>query len=375
MGNLQAQQVHFQKALFSRDLPFKPQYGMMLYVESCANEEINLFFHKNMEMLVDILGESFTYLPLMLDKLAQKMEYNRPETDSTWMGKAKSNPSWIQDAYREILSYRIDNENDLPDLPLQTIEPPLLMRYEETSSDGHIFTLFPLLYWDDTQFERLLTAIAHVPRLDSNIFHSTLVDDIGSIRYSRITEGKQIDPKDKADRGRIDILADEIRQRIEAMRLMGVEDFVIKRLISLPEPKLSALLITQDFRIILPDYNNMDIPMPTLSKVVYFFYLRHPKGLRFKELIDYREELFRIYYRISDRCDSAKMEQSVDELVDSTRNSINEKCSRIRSAFVSRFSDDLAKNYYITGRYGQPKYIPLDRSLVIDEAGIITNLI
>ena len=373
MGNLQTQKVHCQKALFSRDLPFEPLYGMILYVESCANEEINLFFHKNMGTVVNVLGKSFTYLPLMLDKLAQKMVYNRPETDSAWVGKAKSNPSWIQDAYREILSYRIDQKDDLPKLPFQTVEPSLLMRFEETSLDGHIFTLFPLLYSDDTQFEQLLTAIAHVPRLDSNIFHSTLVDDIGSIRYSRITEGKQIDPKDNADRGRIDILADEIRQRIEAMRLMGVEDFVIKRLISLPEPKLSALRITKDFRIILPNYNNIEISMPTLSKVVFFFYLRHPKGLRFKELIDYREELLGIYYRLSNRTDIDKMEQSVDELVDSTRNSINEKCSRIRAAFVSRFSDDLAKNYYITGRYGQAKYIPLDRSLVIDEAGIITN--
>ena len=309
----------------------------------------------------------------MLDKLAQKMEYNRPETDPAWVGKAKSDPSWIQDAYREILSYRIDKENETPELPLQTTEPPLLMRYEETSLDGHIFTLFPLFYRDDIQFERLLTAIAQTPRLDSGIYGSSIVDDMGSIRSSRIRDNLQTDPRDNADNERIDIHAGEIQQRIKELQLMGVEDFVIKRLISLPEPKLSALRIIQDFRIILPDYNNMEISMPTLSKVVYFFYLRHPKGLRFKELVDYREELLRIYYRISDRCDSAKMEQSVDELVDSTRNSINEKCSRIRASFVSQFNDDLAKNYYITGRYGQAKYIPLDRGLVIDEAGIITG--
>ena len=371
MNDTLTKEVHRQKALFSRDLPFEPLYGMMLYVESCANEEINRYFHKNMEKVVDILGKSFTYLPAMLDKLARMVEYNCPETDPAWIEKVKSEPSWIQDTYREILSYRIDKENEMPELPLQTMEPPLLMRYEETSLDGHIFTLFPLLYSDNTQFEQLLTAIAQVPRLDANIFHSTLVEH--PIRSSRLRENQQIDPRDKADNERIDILADEIRQRIEEMRLIGVSDYVIKKLISLAEPKLSALQITKDFRIILPDYNNMEISMPTLSKVVYFFYLRHPKGLRFKELIDYRDELLQIYYRMSNRYDSAKMEQSIDELVDSTRNSINEKCSRIRAAFVSRFSDDLAKNYYITGYSGHAKYIPLDRSMVIDEAGIITN--
>ena len=76
--------VHCQKALFSRELPFKPQYGMMLYVEAGANEEINRYFHENMEKVVNILGESFTYLPAMLDKLAQIVEYHWPETDSAW---------------------------------------------------------------------------------------------------------------------------------------------------------------------------------------------------------------------------------------------------------------------------------------------------
>ena len=130
MNDILTEAVHHQKALFSRDLPFKPQYGMMLYVEACANEEINLYFHENMKKAVNILGKSFTYLPAMLDKLAQIVEYNWPETDSAWIEKAKSDPSWIQDTYREILSYRIDKEDEMPELPLQIVELPMLMRHE-----------------------------------------------------------------------------------------------------------------------------------------------------------------------------------------------------------------------------------------------------
>ena len=131
MNDTPSKVVHRQKALFSRDLPFKPQYGMMLYVEAGANEEINGYFHQNMGKAVNILGESFTYLPAMLGKLAQIVEYNWPETDSAWIEKAKSDPSWIQDTYREILSYRIDKEDKMPELPLQITEPSMLMRYEE----------------------------------------------------------------------------------------------------------------------------------------------------------------------------------------------------------------------------------------------------
>ena len=144
MNDTLKKEVHYQKALFSRNLPFEPQGHLFLYVEACANEEINLYFHKNIEKVFTILGKSFTYLPLMLDKLAQIVEYNWPETDPAWIEKAKSEPSWIQDSYQEILSYRIGKEDEMPELPLQIIEPPMLMRYEYTIDNGHVFTLFPI---------------------------------------------------------------------------------------------------------------------------------------------------------------------------------------------------------------------------------------
>jgi len=46
MNDTLPKEVHRQKALSSRDMPFTPQGYLMLYVESCANEEINGYFHK-----------------------------------------------------------------------------------------------------------------------------------------------------------------------------------------------------------------------------------------------------------------------------------------------------------------------------------------
>jgi len=51
-------------------------------------------------------------------------------------------------------------------------------------------------------------------------------------------------------------------------------------------------------------------------------------------------------------------------MTDPLNNSINEKCSRIRAAFLEVIADDLAQNYYVTGKRGEPKKIMLDRSLV-----------
>lgn len=366
----QTQNIQFQKALFSNDLPFKPQGRLMLYVETCANEKINAYFRRKLETANKILGKSFTYLPAVLDNLEQIVEYNWPEIDPEWLKATKPDGFKIQEIYSDIMSYQINVSEKTPELSLNITRSPLLMRYEHYNEDGILFTLFPLCYRDDAQFERLLKDISMVSYLGSGVFSSTIIE--APLRRSRLTETRP-DPKERADRERIDLLTDEIRERIEQLRLMGVSDYMIRKLIPLPKPKLSALRITKDHHILLPDYNNIEITMPTLSKVVYFFFLRHPEGLKFKELIDHREEMLRLYYRVSHRNDIDKLDQSIDELIDSSKNSINEKCSRIRSAFVSHFSDDLAKHYYITYGNGNAKLIDLDRNLVIDEAGMLNR--
>ena len=45
-------------------------------------------------------------------------------------------------------------------------------------------------------------------------------------------------------------------------------------------------------------------------------------------------------------------------------NSINEKCARIRAAFLSQFDEYMAKSYYIDGARGEAKKIALPRNLV-----------
>jgi hypothetical protein len=133
------------------------------------------------------------------------------------------------------------------------------------------------------------------------------------------------------------------------------------------------LLITEDFRIVLPDYNDKEIKMAFLPKVVFFFFLRHPEGLCFKQLCDYKDELFAIYRRISNRENEAKMIESINDITDSTKNSINEKCSRIREAFLREFDNEIACNYFITttNKESFNKSITLDRNLVIDKAGVM----
>ena len=54
----------------------------------------------------------------------------------------------------------------------------------------------------------------------------------------------------------------------------------------------------------------------------------------------------------------------MEDVTNPLLNSINEKCARIRGAFISQFDESLAQHYYIYGMRGEAKKISLPRNLV-----------
>ena len=134
-----------------------------------------------------------------------------------------------------------------------------------------------------------------------------------------------------------------------------------------PDDRLSRLVITKDFRLLLPDYNHMEIKIEPLAKAVYLLFLNHPEGIIFKDLPSYRNELAEIYRKLRPGGLTDRALQSIEDVTNPLLNSINEKCARIRGAFVGQFDDHIARHYYIDGRRGEAKKISLPRDLVIWE--------
>lgn len=164
----------------------------------------------------------------------------------------------------------------------------------------------------------------------------------------------------------INHLIEEVKERIEKLEQHGISRKLLMKMI--PEkPKLSRLVITKDLRILLPDYSDMEIKMEPINKAVFLLFLHHPEGITFKELSDYRKELIDIYQKIKPFGLNERSLQSIEDVTNPLLNSINEKCARIRGAFVSKFDEDLAKHYYIFGLRGEPKKIALPRDLVVWE--------
>ena len=164
----------------------------------------------------------------------------------------------------------------------------------------------------------------------------------------------------------INDLTEEIRERVKILRQRGVAEHILSQLIQ-PEEKVSRLVITQDYRLLLPDYQDMEIKMEPLVKAVFLLFLNHPEGIRFKELPDYCKELTEIYLRLKPNGLTERVRKSIEDVTSPTSNSINEKCARIRGAFVGQFDNHLAKHYYIDGARGKPKKIALPRELVVWE--------
>ena len=137
--------------------------------------------------------------------------------------------------------------------------------------------------------------------------------------------------------------------------------------------KLSRLVITEDYRFVLADYNK-EVELQPVHKAVYLLFLNHPEGIEFKRLADHRQELLDLYMKTARWMDKEKIEESVDKLVNPLDNAINEKCSRIKKVFLDMM-DEYRANYYIisshtqkhiAGRvwYERLKVITLPRELV-----------
>ena len=129
--------------------------------------------------------------------------------------------------------------------------------------------------------------------------------------------------------------------------------------------KLSCLDITTSGRIILPDFDRREVKMDDLTKALYFFFLRHPEGVRLKELCEYETEVLHIYSGLTGREDPAAIRQSVRNFLNPFGNALNISISRIKKAFRDVVGDRIARFYYVTGGYAEPRRILLDRDLVL----------
>lgn len=158
------------------------------------------------------------------------------------------------------------------------------------------------------------------------------------------------------------ILIKEMQEKVQMLKGYGMtEEEIISQLFCChPLPKL---MISRNYRIFLGD-ERKEVHLEPLVKSVYLLFLKHPEGINFKDLPDYREELTKIYNKVRPWGLSDRAIQSIEDVTNPLLNFINEKCARIRKAFVTMLDSSVADQYYIKGTRGKAKRISLPRELV-----------
>jgi hypothetical protein len=161
------------------------------------------------------------------------------------------------------------------------------------------------------------------------------------------------------------VLVEEVKERIRKLKDYGMSEKELTSLLETEQPLLK-LTISRNYRLYLGE-QMVEIRMEPLVKAVYLLFLRHPKGIIFKDLPDYRQELTKIYSDVRPWGLTDRALQSIEDVTNPMLNSINEKCARIKKVFVGILGSEMGKQYYIKGTRGEPKRITLPRDLVLWE--------
>lgn len=328
----------------------------LVYVASEKDKDLENMFEKNPEVFDgwgQMIGFQIIYLPLLIKRLQEK----------------------------RVLQYRAPYMNEV-EVESAIINNDFLLRYLENPTDKiqmkHGFIRTEDIHRGDDGKDKAINRFYPL----SSKSGISIADQLNNISKQIASEGglkklpdNTIDVRETADIDRfaseqededIEELMEEIRERIKRLRQRGIAEYLLEQLIH-PDNRLSRLVVTKDYRIMLPDYNNMEIKMEPLVKAVYLLYLKHTEGISFKQLPDYKKELLQIYNRLKPTMLTDKAQQSIEDVTNPMLNSINEKCARIRGAFLGQFDDYMARSYYIDGARGEAKRIALPRNLVIWE--------
>lgn len=337
------------KVLRFRNFPTQWR-GYSFFVELGYNEQLNLSIINHLDEIRKLLRKEsidFIYFPYLIHEIRDAAVYNFPQ-----MTKGE----FSQTASSDILLQLLDKEENAKNLP------PCIMQYDRSEDGIDYVNAFPISIQEDADLMPLMERMLDKQLSSAHVFCSSR-RDISLGDYKPQLPADETFDEDIEEKMRM------VYRQVRDLQLRGVSEWVLKQYL-FPEKKLSRLVITERYDIILPDYHDMSIKMEPLVKAVFILFLRHEEGIVFKYLSDYREELQAIYLDICAKQESPvhlsaeKIRQSIDALTNPLSNSINEKCARVRAAFVSQFDESLAKYYYIDGRRGEAKKILLDRKFV-----------
>lgn len=350
--------------ILSRDLPFTPRIDEVIYVEASPQTNLHTYLIKSHDELINLYklhGYNFIFPAYAFDSPVpeETIRYLFPFYDPE-KTPIRQRMISCEELNKYIVGGKITRAGFIHFLPIKVIGTRFYndeQNIPQPIEENYYFSYFHL----DSLLESFRNDVTlHLKIIRNNLQGSGRRHDMYSLEIDKSNDCTA----DKNFSFEARKLAKEIEERIKQLKALGIRETQLMELFE-QNITLSHLHITSDFKIFLTDYNNIEIKLTPLQKSVFFLFLNHPEGIVFKELGNYKEELFNIYKKLTSRVIDEKTEESINALVDPSNNSINEKCARIREAFVKEFDLRYAKHYVVDGERGEPKKISLPRELVV----------
>lgn len=139
---------------------------------------------------------------------------------------------------------------------------------------------------------------------------------------------------------------------------------------------VSPLVVTPYYQITFSRFGHLEAKMPTLAKVLYLFYLKHPEGVRLKDLGDHRAELTYLYGRLTGTDSEYLIHERIDKLTHPLEpGPRNQNLSRANKVLRDILGEAVAKPYLIEGEPGERYQIRLSADLVTLPDSLLKNTI
>ncbi len=345
------------------ELPNEPEGNQVIYVDNGLNPDLTLFMEHKLDIVKRIFGNyglKFIYLK----------DWIKGVSDTDLSNIAKYYLPWVQPD-------DIDTLRNAFAINIEELEEKLVPKDAAGAVIGSKRQAFkidvskPFLY--EEQFRQIAEAYSRYNR--ATYPYPTLYEleigesaqicrDEGVILYQpQSTPGTNDDIDTSTD--------DEITTLFKKVRGLLPEWAVKQMLLDKLQQQevISRIWITHRRTIELPDYN-ISIRLRPVEMAFYILFLKHPEGINFKDLIDYRDELMGYYSHYAANSNPDDMRKAIDSVVnplnDSNRNIQRSRIQKaINDAFRNQFCEAYASHYMITGARAEDKKITLPREKVV----------
>lgn len=287
------------------DIPFEIDAHDVIYIEKWYDEPTNEFIQSNFNIIrqhFENNGFHFLYMPRLSESLKEDVisKYFVPRGDFILKGVSIDSSFMLN-----FLSKNNTNTNIVHGPALlydMSVKPIIKAGENDAQPIQYVFRITGLepetFYFKNSNLSSVLgwieLDIFEGKQIENGTFDYDADDDILDEEDFSNNEDDFFNDNDDVINMRKDV-EEKVRQMNS---IVGRKDYRINlESVSPKDFELSRLVVTKDYRIILPDYENMEIDLGPQQKAIYLFFLNNnnSEGYMYSDFVRNEEELLYWY--------------------------------------------------------------------------------